>query len=109
MNVLNTSTEYTLAVWAGIAMVAVVGITGIFITFMIVRDEKTAKVIGAAVLSTIIAIVAIVGLAVFAREKHVRIEATISDEASFNDIYSKYEIVETRGKIYILEERKQQK
>ena len=49
----------------------------------------------------------IIGIINLANLDATTYEVTISDEVSFKDFTSKYEIIEQRGEIYIVKERKQ--
>lgn len=49
----------------------------------------------------------IIGIINLANLDATTYEVTISDEVSFKDFISKYEIIEQRGEIYIVKERKQ--
>ena len=50
-------------------------------------------------------IVSILVLNTSPQETQTLYEVTISDEVSFKDFTSKYEIIEQRGEIYIVKER----
>ena len=108
MEILNTVGVYEVADWATI-VIRILTIIDVFLIGFIVacwtsrRERPFAEWAIPCLLCVAIALIA---LNLFAREKHTRYEVRISDEVSFNDIYSRYEIVEVRGKIYTIEERK---
>lgn len=60
-----------------------------------------------AIFGTVSTILTINELTTSPKEPQTLYEATISDEVSFKDFTSKYEIIEQRGDIYVVKEREQ--
>ena len=82
-----------------------------FIAIIVVSDKFSEfdgfiiPFIVTGIFGILLVIVSILGLNTLSQEPQTLYEVTISDEISFKDFTSKYEIIEQRGEIYIVKER----
>ena len=115
VTILNTITENVsnTAVFVVLLIFSIVAIILSFIALIAVSD-KFYEFNGFVIIYIITGItgisffiVSIVGLNTPPQEPQTLYEVTISDEVSFTEFTSKYEIIEQRGEIYVVKERKE--
>ena len=104
MEILNTFQEAFIPVWATVVgfTLLVIGVV-IFVRLLIHDDDDIAALVRTII--GFIVLAAAMTMFCFVRQTKTRIEVQISDDASFKEIAEKYDIVEIRGEIYVLEER----
>ena len=87
-------------------LIAFIFFTVISIALMIIVDEIYLTIIFG-VLTVVFTIACGVSMAISfdSSGKHYRYECLIDESISLNDLYEKYEIVEQRGEIWVLEEK----
>ncbi len=108
MEILNTTAKYGIALWAAIVITVFIVVAAILVIFVVRNYDDWGRevVVNRAFFCAIsLAIMALL-LAFLAREKHTMIEAWVSDEAVLDDFRSQYDVIEVRGKIYVLEEHR---
>ena len=112
VTILNTITE-NVSNTAGLVVALILSIVVTILSFIaiIVVSDKFSEFDGFIIPFIVTGIVGIL-FAIFSilelntpQESQTLYEVTISDEVSFKDFTSKYEIIEQRGKIYIVKER----
>ena len=113
VTILNTITE-NVSNTAGLVVALIFSIVLIIISFIaiIICSNKFSEFNGYV---TVLIITGIAGISLFIvsilelntppQEPQTLYEVTISDEVSFKDFTSKYEIIEQRGEIYVVKER----
>ena len=113
VTILNTITE-NVSNTAGLVVALILSIVVTILSFIaiIVVSDKfsefdgfTIPFIVTGIFGILFVIVSILELNTPPQEPQTLYEVTISDEVSFKDFTSKYEIIEQRGKIYIVKER----
>lgn len=112
VTILNTITE-NVSNTAGLVVLLILSIVVIILSFIaiIVVSDKFSEFDGFIIAFIITGIIGILFVIVLIlelntpQEPQTLYEVTISDEVSFKDFTSKYEIIEQRGEIYIVKER----
>ena len=113
ITILNTITE-NVSNTAGFVVLLIFSIVVIILSFIaiIICSDKFSEFNGFVIAFIITGIagisfliVSILELNTPPQEPQTLYEVTISDEVSFKDFTSKYEIIEQRGEIYIVKER----
>ena len=113
VTILNTITE-NVSNTAGLVTILIFSIVLIIISFIaiIICSNKFSEFNGfviafviTGIAGILFVIVSILELNAPPQEPQTLYEVTISDEVSFKDFTSKYEIIEQRGEIYIVKER----
>ena len=112
MEILNVTTETTLPWWSAliivVAVAAIIGLTACWVDALLDKlfsdNINTKKIIieAACCLVLIAVIVVVVNVA---KEKYRVVETKLSDEVSYKEIISKYELKEIRGNIYVFREK----
>ena len=113
VTILNTITE-NVSNTAGLIVTLVFSIVIIIVSFIaiIICSNKFSEfnsyvtiLIITGIVGILFVIVSILELNAQPQEPQTLYEVTISEEVSFKDFTSKYEIIEQRGEIYIVKER----
>ena len=113
VTILNTITE-NVSNTAGLVAILIFSIVEIIISFIaiIAVSNKFSEFNGfviafviTGIAGILFVIVSILELNAPPQEPQTLYEVTISDEVSFKDFTSKYEIIEQRGEIYVVKER----
>ena len=113
VTILNTITE-NVSNTAGLVAILIFSIVEIIISFIAIIpvsnkfSEFNGFVIAfviTGIAGILFVIVSILELNAPPQEPQTLYEVTISDEVSFKDFTSKYEIIEQRGEIYVVKER----
>ena len=92
--------------WVGLIMI--VCLIGLFISVvccLTINDDTVGIISGVLAIVFIIGLFFIEPLTSKVETGRYRYEVTIDESVSFNDIYERYEIVEQRGEIWVLEEK----
>ncbi len=112
MEILNVTTETILPWWSfsiiGVAIAAIIVLTACWVDALLDKlfsdNINTKKIIieAACCLVLIAVIVVVVNVT---KEEYRVVETKLSDEVSYKEIISKYELKEIRGNIYVFREK----
>lgn len=107
MTILNTYSEYIVPDWFFILACFILAGYGAILFLVVTHDPYSHE----ATIHSIVAVILLVlyicttcGVFHFPSWKHERQDIVLDDSYSYNDFTSKYEIVETKGKILTVEE-----
>lgn len=103
VKILNVTIETTYPTWVIIAGV----IAAVVVLFLVLTSDFSEKIKKSSIVKLFCSFVlaaVIVILTLVTREDHRIIETNISDNVSFNEVISKYEVREIRGEICVLKE-----
>ena len=113
MEILNTTTETVLPGW--LFLIIFVAVLAALYLLILLADVLIIKVTGdnafiakktiIKVICSLVLVAAGVVIVLVAKEEHRVIEVKLSDEVSYKEIASKYELKAIRGSIYVLKER----
>ena len=114
MEILNITTETALPWWSVLIILvvaaAIIGLTACWINTLLDKsfgfsDNINTKkiIIEVACCLVLLAVIAIV--AIVTEEEHRVVETKLSDEVSYKEIISKYELKEIRGDMYVFREK----
>lgn len=110
MEILNSQPIMEVSIWLIIAIIILIlFVVGCLTVFTLSSTTKTANItcgmsIAGAFLILICVLMGMFGVADVPSDKN-RIEVMISDKVDLEDFYEKYEIVEKRGNIWVLDEK----
>lgn len=108
MEILNTTVVTELVSWYNIGLV-ICGIIAIIGYFIFGLSHKSDILFWMGVLLMIGGIVGIFSIGILAPQVETdrkRYEAIIDDSVTFHEIYEKYKVIDQRGDIWILEDKK---
>lgn len=105
VEVLNkiVSTEYDL--WGLIIVCCVIAFVCFIYAIMFLSDTNYLQ----AIVCIVICAISIIAICIMAKQttKHTTYEVTISDNVSMTEFTKKYDVIEQRGEIYVVEIRKE--
>lgn len=110
VEILNTTIHYKTALptWVIIVMVVVIAIPLLIAFIGLIRDDDFLRLLGFTCFIVGAAIAALIGISALKptdKIDYIEYEVLVDDSVSFAEFNKKYEIVNQKGKIYIVREK----
>lgn len=104
--VLNVVERTRLPDWAAIGVLLCASAMVIFLIGLLTGNTiKTVNICGAGLGLTIVLIFIFFVVGIFTSNKIAQYECTIDNDVGFVELYEKYDVIEQRGDIWVLEEK----
>lgn len=111
MTILNTTPPFNPSVALSIIVMVVVGVIVFAFSACLISDDFDigAVLAGIAIALVVVGIMTVIGVHTYNQKKgRSEVECIISDDAKFKEILDKYEVIDQRGDIYVLSEKKKE-
>lgn len=106
VNVLNVVERTQLSDWAIICILLCAFVMAVFLVELLAGSTiKKIKIGGIGFTLAVVLILIFFWLGIFTSNKIAQYECTIDNKVSFVELYEKYDVIEQRGDIWVLEEK----
>lgn len=105
MTILNVIEGGPSIFWSIFGAILAGGVAFVIAMLWSILDGENYFPFSIIIAAIVIGILVMIGIIVYPHKVRTKIECTISDDVSLNDIYEKYEIEDKRGDIYTLIEK----